>query len=156
VATNIFGQEFISPEEYARQLWNTHKDNPRYDLMFKHGTKQAISLTYNGQELDPVPKNGIYMIYLGSVLVYIGSTMSSSNSIRSRLGRWSKELFGKNSPKEGHPAAKKYNRVYGNNIADLKILIIPCVGLNKKFMESVEKYMIYEHKPRFNSDRSFV
>jgi hypothetical protein len=150
--TNLVGELVLEPKDVAKFVLESEEFNQKYRLMISRKTKMGFSLHSNfGKPPRLSEKTGIYAIYRGDDLFYIGAT---ENSIHNRVARFLKEVLGNSTIRENHPAATKFRRMYGEK--DLDRIFVSAVRVTTpNYMElgDVEKELIRILNPIANKKR---
>lgn len=97
-------------------------------------------------------KKGIYGLWRGDDLLYIGS---SDSCVRTRVGRFTSVVRGTNRLDEDHPGARKYLKHFGQDLSGLSTAICE---LSQKDLPDylnivmIETYIIKQLKPICNEE----
>lgn len=147
---NLFGEFIFHPSDIAVGLL---KENPElYTLSLVDGTKQGFRLkSEKGDGYSNI--TGFYMIYLDSIPLYCGYSMSKEGGIYNRISRWVKEVMGNSTNYEKHPAARKYRNMYGRSLSNLKVQIMPYYDEQLSTVKAIEKSLIVHKNPLLNQSR---
>lgn len=150
MAKNLFGEVIFNPSDIAKSL--IEENTQVYDLIPMPGTKQGFVLS--SKESDGYPfVTGFYTILLKDTVLYCGYSMSPKNGIYNRISRWVKEVKGSSTLKEKHPAAKKFRYMYGRNLTNLKVKLMPYHSSDKNTIKAIEKSLIAIQNPWLNKIR---
>lgn len=157
---NLFGEEMLEREEYAKVLIGLSHTRPVYDIKRKFDIEHQISFRiYNEEEyvyLSDVP--GIYMIFRVKndtpECLYVGET---DRSIRNRIYRFIKELEGKSRHDEKHPGATRARLDGVKSTDNLFVRVIHKTDILSKIdpyyyhvYDSIDEDIAYIMKSRYN------
>lgn len=146
---NLVGEEVYEVSDLVDQVLKSEDFKKRYRLMIKPGTKMGFYLHSNFSEAPTLSKRtGIYAIYHGKNVFYVGATR---DSIHKRVGRFLKEVLRNSRPTEGHSSAKKFRGLYDTE--ELDNLYISALELTIPLyidLANVEKYVIHALNPYSN------
>lgn len=143
---DVFGHFVVTAEDYCTRILHELKYTNFISIKPKMDTNKGVIAN------DFIDGAGIYLIYSGEELIYIGHT---NNNVRDRIGRFFAGVRGTERHDEKHPGAYKYKKMYGSNCDNLKMKIIPLQQdtlLCAVTMEEIENELIYELKPKFNNE----
>ena len=160
---NLFGEIVFDEHELANQIIENYDKYSRFVVHPTKGKKTAFKLTpdlmcHNPSDESLIKKQGIYFVYgpnLGDKKFYIGKADGTS-TIRTRLGRFIKEVKALSRSDEGHSGANKWRHWYGrNNFEGMMVVPVPVDwrGMNLD-AEKTETYLNNYYKPIAHRDYS--
>lgn len=132
--------------DFASYALDSGKLGKRYRLVLSPNTKMGFSLQSNFEHAPTLSNvGGVYALYRNDECYYVGGT---SRNIHGRVARFIKEVMGRSTDFEDHPAAKKFRKMFGEK--DLDKLFVSAVPLNVPDyvkIEDVEKLIMKVLKP---------
>jgi len=148
---NVFGEYQMFLDQVVDQVEYEMNLIGKKDLFFIN--KQTIELRDCEHQMFNI--SGIYAIYHGEKLKYIGQSSGSENSLGARIYRFCKEAYDISRHDEGHPAGLLWAKEFGIGILqDCRIAFCPLVPDQYIYsIHQIEKQLIRRHRPQYNKKR---
>ena len=147
---NLYGETIYELDDICELVTKRAMSNGVYALHFNiNSEKQGFWLTPK-TEFSTHDTPGIYSIFKGKTLEYIGR----GTSIGNRLSRFVKEVHRHSRSDEGHAGAEKWRCMYGEDLKDCYVMFSEYYDFDEKEygydLKQIEKRLIQIHKPRLN------
>lgn len=142
---DIFGNFIVTANDYSTKIEQELKYTNFISVEPKLHTDKGVIAD------DFIDGAGIYLLYKGDDLIYIGH---SNSSVRNRIGRFFAGVRGTERHDESHPAAYKYIKLYNTVCDNLRLKLVSLQQhtlLCDVTMEQIEHELIYSMKPLLNN-----
>jgi hypothetical protein len=151
MVVNLYGETVHTLDDVCDIVTNRAMKNGFYELRQNQNSRKQ------GFWLNPKPHvsthdlPGIYSIFKGNTLEYIGK---SDASIGGRYSRFVKEVFHKSRSDEDFAAARKWRAWHGSNLDDCFVMFAEYYPHDETIygydLLRIENRLIQRHRPRMN------